>query len=137
MNANLKNGNIDDQTVIKLKKEVELAEKNVRKLKQDREMYQTLVNKINKDLSKGEMELSELKQKLNTFNTKSFITDHATLRYLERTGIIDIKKLKNTLLTDEVLHAIYMNAEKVYSNGYEFRIKNGKIVTILYDGEEL
>ena len=114
-----------------IKKDVDKAERNVKQLKKDREMYQVLIGQLNKKISDGEVELSELKKKLNTFATNSFVSDHATLRYLERLGLIDLSNLKKSILTEEVLNAIYVGADKVHSNGLEFRIKNGKIVTII------
>lgn len=121
----------EDKFLEQIKKDVEKEERSVKQLKQDREMYQNIIKQINQKISDGEIKVSELKQKLNTFKTQSFISDHATLRYLERTGIIDIGELKKSLLTNEVLSAVYMGADKIKANGYEFRIKNGKIVTII------
>lgn len=121
----------ENNYVVILKKDVDKVEKNIKKLKQDREMYQDLIKHINKQLSSSEQEAMELKKKYETFSSESFISDHALLRYLERSGVINIKELKNALLTKDVMSAIYMGADKVHSNGYEFRIKNGKIVTII------
>ena len=126
----------DDKFLEQIKKDVDKEERSVKQLKQDREMYQDLIRQINKKISEGELKVSELKQRLNTFSTKSFVSDHATLRYLERTGLINLNELKSALLTDDVLQAIYMGADKVHANGYEFRIKNGKIVTIINENEE-
>lgn len=119
-----------------IKNDIAKKEKQLKQNKADKEMYLTLIKKLDDSNNNLNIELSTLKQKLNTFETKSFITDHATLRYLERTKILDIKQLKDNLLTPEVLTAVYMGADKVYSNGYSFVIKNGKIVTIIKDGEE-
>lgn len=119
-----------------IKYDIARKEKQVKQNKADKEMYLALIKKLDNDINALNNEISALKQKYNTFDTKSFVTDHATLRYLERTKIIDIKQLKENLLTPEVLNAIFIDADKVHSNGYSFVIKNGKIVTIIKDGEE-
>lgn len=126
---------MSEKILTDIKKKMEYAEKTINRLKKDRDMYQDLIKQLNKEISTSELALSELKQKYNTFSTKAFISDHATLRYLERSGIIDIDELKKALLTDEVLQAIYYGADTIKSNGYEFRIKNGKIVTIIGEQE--
>lgn len=119
-----------------IKNDIAKKEKEIKQKKADKEMYLTLIRKLDNDINILSNEVSLLKQKYNTFDTQSFVTDHATLRYLERTNIIDIKQLKNNLLTPEVLNAIYIGADKVQSNGYSFVIKNGKIVTIIKNDDE-
>ena len=117
--------------VEEIRKKISKQEKEIKQFNSDKEMYQELINQLNKRIMKGNENLINLRQKLDTFENEKFISDHALLRYLERSGTIDVKKLKAGLLCGDVIDALYMGAEKVHINGFEFRIKNGKITTII------
>ena len=114
-----------------IKKEISKQEKELTKYRHDKEMYSELINQLNNKIMKGSEKLGCLKQKLDTFENNKFISDHALLRYLERSKILNIEEMKSALLTPEVINALFIGAEKVHINGYEFRIKNGRIITII------
>lgn len=66
----------------------------------------------------------------------SILTDHALLRFLEREGIIDVRRFRNMLLTAGLRAACKESGEigstiKYNENGLRFVICNGKVVTIV------
>lgn len=66
----------------------------------------------------------------------SVLTDHALLRFLERTGVINVRQFKNALLTNKLKVACKESAEqkstvRYLENGLSFTIVNGRVVTIL------
>ena len=78
--------------------------------------------------------LNEIKNK-RQFNevikNKNFLTDHAIIRFLERKKFIDIKKLKEELLTPGLVNAIIAGAKSYREDRYEYIIKQGKVITII------
>jgi len=62
---------------------------------------------------------------------KLIVSEHATLRYIERVMGIDIEKLNNKILTDSVSTAYSSMGNGSYPiEGGHVVVKNGKIVTI-------
>lgn len=114
-----------------IKKEIDNIEKEIKTLKADKQMYYEIIKSLDKKINDNILKLNNIKIKYNVFNDESFISDHALLRYLQRTNIIDIQQLKTSLLSEEVVNAIYNGANKLIYNGLEYVIKNGKIVTII------
>ena len=119
-----------------IKKELSDTEKEIKRLKNDKEMYEQLISQIVRQINSLNNYLLLLKRKYDTFEQENFLTDHAIVRYLERSGLIDIKKIKEHLLTPEVLLDIYSSADKIKINDFDFRIKNGKIATIINEKGE-
>lgn len=60
---------------------------------------------------------------------KISISDHAILRYLERYYNLDINKIKQEILTPNVISAIKAGVKKITINNIEFPIRDGVIVT--------
>lgn len=63
------------------------------------------------------------------------ITDHALIRFIERTGVLDIKGLRTQLYTPGLRAACKESAEhqsRIFykENGLNYVIYNGKVVTI-------
>ena len=59
------------------------------------------------------------------------ITDHALLRYMEASMGICSRKAKLRLLTPGLRAALKSGAKKYHEDGFEFRIENGRVVTVL------
>lgn len=60
------------------------------------------------------------------------ITDHALLRYAEATQeSFCVRKAKNQMLTAELKAAIKAGAKRFKQDGLEYRIENGKVVTVI------
>lgn len=58
------------------------------------------------------------------------VTERAMLRYLERTGRIDLGKLKQEILSPKVVAAIKTGAASVQVNGMTFALGNNTVVTV-------
>lgn len=66
----------------------------------------------------------------------SILTDHALLRFLERTGVINVRQFRNTLLTNKLKAVCKESAEqkstvRYFENGLSFTIVDGRVVTVL------
>jgi hypothetical protein len=59
------------------------------------------------------------------------ISDHAMLRYLERTGRIDMEALKKEILTPDLVSAVKLGANSFKVNGHTWLMENGRVVTFL------
>lgn len=59
------------------------------------------------------------------------VSDHALVRYMERKHGYNFDAMRNEILTPIVLEAIEVKAKSVLSNGLNFRIVDGIIVTIM------
>ena len=69
-------------------------------------------------------------------NPPHAITDHAILRFIDRTGVLDISALRAYLYTKELKAACKESRETqtkitYKENGLEFCIINGMVVTVL------
>lgn len=71
------------------------------------------------------------KGKLNTKNETPFVSDHAVLRYLERKKGMNIKKIRNEILTPDVESAIRAGALSITIDGMKFAIINKVITTCI------
>lgn len=76
----------------------------------------------------------------NCYRTKKReidIGDHAILRYLERVRKIDIDVVRNEIQTEELKKQIEdCETGLIEINGIGYVVKEGRIVTIIYDGPE-
>lgn len=59
------------------------------------------------------------------------VSDHAVLRYLERKYNLNVKDIKQEMLTKEVRQAIKVGATRVFIDGVQYCIaENGTIQTV-------
>lgn len=65
------------------------------------------------------------------------ITDHAIVRYLERTGKIDRAKIEAEILCPAVQLALAAGATSVRANGVTFCLRNGYVTTVLDNDKPL
>ena len=61
---------------------------------------------------------------------KPKVTEHALLRYLERSGRIDVHAVKREILST-VEHAAKAGARSVKANGMTFILDRGRVVTVV------
>lgn len=61
---------------------------------------------------------------------KPVVTEHALLRFLERTGRINIAAVTREMLTEKVVTALKVGATAVKINGLTFVLGSGKILTV-------
>lgn len=81
------------------------------------------------NLSKAQNRLTELTAMLNTDASGPTVSDHAVLRYLERKLDLDIKGIRDEILTPLAIGAIRAGATSIKSGGMEFRVRNKTITT--------
>lgn len=58
------------------------------------------------------------------------VTDHALVRWLERVHGINTSKLKREIL-NEVGQYLEMEPISVHKNGYDYKIKEGRVITVI------
>ena len=103
--------------------------KTLNQLKSDKEMYETILKDINKKIEATEKEVERLNNVYNGLTKYEYLTDHALVRYLERSGAVDVKAIRKNLLNESVALGLINGANKVMIGNFEFIVKNGKIVT--------
>lgn len=103
--------------------------KTLNQLKADKEMYETILKDINKKIEGTEKEVERLNNVYNGLTKYEYLTDHALVRYLERSGAVDVKAIRKNLLNESVALGLINGANKVMIGNFEFIVKNGKIVT--------
>ena len=103
--------------------------KTLNQLKADKEMYETILKDINKKIEATEKEVERLNNVYTGLTKYEYLTDHALVRYLERSGAVDVKAIRKNLLNDSVALGLINGANKVMIGNFEFIVKNGKIVT--------
>ena len=92
-------------------------------------MYETILKDINKKIEATEKEVERLNNVYNGLTKYEYLTDHALVRYLERSGAVDVKAIRKNLLNESVALGLINGANKVMIGNFEFIVKNGKIVT--------
>lgn len=112
--------------IIKNKIDVEIdnIENQINKLRDEKRNIEKHIEFLLNDI-KNKKQLNE------NIKNKNFITDHAIVRFLERKGFINIKKLKEELLTPGLIQAIVSGANSYKEDNFEFIIKQGKVITII------
>ena len=103
--------------------------KTLNQLKADKEMYETILKDINKKIEVTEKEVERLNNVYTGLTKYEYLTDHALVRYLERSGAVDVKAIRKNLLNESVALGLINGANKVMIGNFEFIVKNGKIVT--------
>lgn len=103
--------------------------KTLNQLKADKEMYETILKDINKKIEATEKEVERLNNVYNGLTKYEYLTDHALVRYLERSGAVDVKAIRKNLLNESVALGLINGANKVMIGNFEFIVKNVKIVT--------
>ena len=102
--------------------------KTLNQLKADKEMYETILKDINKKIEATEKEVERLNNVYNGLTKYEYLTDHALVRYLERSGAVDVKAIRKNLLNESVALGLINGANKVMIGNFEFIVKNGKII---------
>ena len=103
--------------------------KTLNQLKSDKEMYETILKDINKKIEATEKEAERLNNVYTGLTKYQYLTDHALVRYLERSGAVDVKAIRKNVLNESVALGLINGANKVMIGNFEFVVKNGKIVT--------
>lgn len=118
-----------EEAVNDLKKMKSEKTKLLNQLKADKEMYESILKDLNKKIDDTTKEVERLNNVYNGLTKYEYLTDHALVRYLERSGAIDIKTIRKNLLNESLAIGLINNANKVTIGGFDFIVKNGKVVT--------
>lgn len=108
----------------KIEIEIDKLDDQLNKLRDEKRKIEKNIENILNDI-KNKKQLNE------NIKNKNFITDHALIRFLERKKGIDIKKIKEEILTPKVIQALLTGAQSYKENGFEYIFKQGKIITII------
>ena len=106
--------------LIKQKSEIDL-------IKRERQIINERLSVAERNLRNTEEELKKLKT-----GNKIIVSEHAVLRYLERTMELDLKAVENEILSKEVVsqYRTLGNGKYPVSNGCKAVIKDNVVLTI-------
>lgn len=106
--------------LIKQKSEIDL-------IKRERQLINERLSVAERNLKNTEEELKKLKT-----GNKIIVSEHAVLRYLERTMELDLKAVESEILTEETIkqYKTLGNGKYPVSNGCKAVIKDNVVLTI-------
>lgn len=106
--------------LIKQKSEIDL-------IRRERQLINERLSVAERNLKNTEEELKKLK-----IGNKIIVSEHAVLRYLERTMELDLKAVENEILSKEVVsqYRTLGNGKYPVSNGCKAVIKDNVVLTI-------
>jgi len=64
------------------------------------------------------------------------VSEHALVRYLERVKGVDVKAARRAIETKAAIALDHEGASAVVSDGFRYRIREGKVVTVTHVGHE-
>lgn len=106
--------------LVKQKSEIDL-------IRRERQLIDERLSTAERNLKKTEDELKKLKT-----GNKIIVSEHAVLRYLERTMELDLKAVENEILSEEVVsqYRTLGNGKYPVSNGCKAVIKDNVVITV-------
>ena len=119
---------------IKQKEELKKLQSLLIKQKSEIDLIKRERQLINERLSIAERNLKNTEEELKKLKTgnKIIVSEHAVLRYLERTMELDLKAVENEILSEEVVsqYKTLGNGKYPVSNGCKAVIKDNVVLTI-------
>lgn len=119
---------------IKQKEELKKLQSLLIKQKSEIDLIRRERQLINERLSVAERNLRNTEEELKKLKTgnKIIVSEHAVLRYLERTMELDLKAVENEILSEEVVsqYKTLGNGKYPVSNGCKAVIKDNVVLTI-------
>lgn len=119
---------------IKQKEELKKLQSLLIKQKSEIDLIKRERQLINERLSVAERNLWNTEEELKKLKTgnKIIVSEHAVLRYLERTMELDLKAVENKILSEEVVsqYKTLGNGKYPVSNGCKAVIKDNVVLTI-------
>lgn len=119
---------------IKQKEELKKLQSLLIKQKSEIDLIKRERQLINERLSVAERNLKNTEEELKKLKTgnKIIVSEHAVLRYLERTMELDLKAVENEILSKEVVsqYRTLGNGKYPVSNGCKAVIKDNVVLTI-------
>ena len=119
---------------IKQKEELKKLQSLLIKQKSEIDLIKRERQLINERLSVAERNLRNTEEELKKLKTgnKIIVSEHAVLRYLERTMELDLKAVENEILSEQVVsqYKTLGNGKYPVSNGCKAVIKDNVVLTI-------
>ena len=119
---------------LKQKEELKKLQSLLIKQKSEIDLIRRERQLINERLSVAERNLKNTEEELKKLKTgnKIIVSEHAVLRYLERTMELDLKAVENEILSKEVVsqYRTLGNGKYPVSNGCKAVIKDNVVLTI-------
>ena len=119
---------------IKQKEELKKLQSLLIKQKSEIDLIKRERQLINERLSVAERNLRNTEEELKKLKTgnKIIVSEHAVLRYLERTMELDLKAVENEILSEEVVsqYRTLGNGKYPVSNGCKAVIKDNVVITV-------
>lgn len=119
---------------IKQKEELKKLQSLLIKQKSEIDLIKRERQLINERLSVAERNLRNTEEELKKLKTgnKIIVSEHAVLRYLERTMELDLKAVEKEILSEEVVsqYKTLGNGKYPVSNGCKAVIKDNVVLTI-------
>lgn len=119
---------------IKQKEELKKLQSLLIKQKSEIDLIKRERQLINERLSVAERNLKNTEEELKKLKTgnKIIVSEHAVLRYLERTMELDLKAVENEILSEEVVsqYRTLGNGKYPVSNGCKAVIKDNVVITV-------
>lgn len=119
---------------IKQKEELKKLQSLLIKQKSEIDLIRRERQLINERLSVAERNLKNTEEELKKLKTgnKIIVSEHAVLRYLERTMELDLKAVENEILSEEVVsqYRTLGNGKYPVSNGCKAVIKDNVVITV-------
>jgi hypothetical protein len=119
---------------LKQKEELKKLQSLLIKQKSEIDLIRRERQLINERLSLAERNLRNTEEELKKLKTgnKIIVSEHAVLRYLERTMELDLKAVENEILTEETVkqYRTLGNGKYPVSNGCKAVIKDNVVLTI-------
>lgn len=91
------------------------------------------LDSANRDLGECQKKLREIERQIQWAKTPPHLSDHAIVRYLERTGQLDREAIKEDILTPEIVsHIRHLGSGKYpLGNGLRIVVKDNTVVSVV------
>jgi uncharacterized coiled-coil DUF342 family protein len=114
--------------------------------------YKTLETKRNliikeveekqQEASKLKKDMGQIKQQIDNLKSKAdgniIVSEHAMLRYIERVLGIDLDELQKKILDENDIKSVRALGNCTYpKDGFKLKIKDGKVITVLGENEDV
>jgi predicted nuclease with TOPRIM domain len=111
---------------------------NLKQLSSEKEKVDLKIIDINKnirELSKDKQKLRDksvsLKNRIDSISKDLVVSEHAIIRYIERVQGLDLKEIRNEILTDKIKKQYSTVGNGTFPNdNFNVIIKNGTVVTV-------
>jgi hypothetical protein len=111
--------------------QLKLLQKQLPEFEAETKRAQVSVSAKQKQLQKVRTEILNLQAELSSSSPDIGVSDHAVLRYLEKKFNLDIKSIRDEILTPMVRDCIKAGAISVNTCGMKFKVSDKTITTVI------